>query len=136
MRAVPPAFSNTLAAPTPSPVGRRWKWLSKAAIGVPPSRPGNRKTTLVYSILHWNAMHGNPGLFVSLEQEAPDIVRNMAELGMPPLPEDRLYVLDTTHLRLAFRDKEKGKDWIKILSDLFEEAVHASGYKLFALDSL
>ena len=98
--------------------------------------PGTMKTTLVYNILHWNAMHGNPGLFVSLEQEASDIVRKMAELGMPPLPEDRLYVMDATHLRLAFREKEKGKDWIKILSDLFEEAVHAGGYKLFALDSL
>jgi KaiC/GvpD/RAD55 family RecA-like ATPase len=98
--------------------------------------PGTMKSTLVYSILHHNASNGVPGLFVSLEQEAPDVVEKMAKLGMPPLPEDRLYVMDMTHLRLAFRDKEKGKDWIKILSNLFEEAVHAGGYKLFALDSL
>ncbi|HEY4705279.1 MAG TPA: ATPase domain-containing protein [Thermoplasmata archaeon] len=98
--------------------------------------PGTMKSTLVYSILHGNAQNGIPGLFVSLEQDAQDVVEKMALLGMEPLPEDRLYVMDMTHLRLAFRDKEKGKDWIKILSNLFEEAVHAGGYKLFALDSL
>ena len=98
--------------------------------------PGTMKSTLVYSILHGNAQNGIPGLFVSLEQDAQDVVEKMALLGMEPLPEDRLYVMDMTHLRLAFRDKEKGKDWIKILSTLFEEAVHAGGYKLFALDSL
>jgi len=98
--------------------------------------PGTMKSTLVYSILHGNAQNGIPGLFVSLEQDAQDVVEKMALLGMEPLPEDRLYVMDMTHLRLAFREKEKGKDWIKILSTLFEEAVHAGGYKLFALDSL
>src|SRR5207245_9996934 len=36
----------------------------------------------------------------------------------------------------AFQDQEKGKDWIKILSSRLEEAVHAGGYKVFALDSL
>jgi circadian clock protein KaiC len=98
--------------------------------------PGTMKSTLVYSILHWNAANGRPGLFVSLEQEAQDVVAKMAALGLPPLPEDQLYVMDMTHLRLAFQDKEKGKDWIKILSSLFEEAVHAGGYKVFAMDSL
>ena len=98
--------------------------------------PGTMKSTLVYSILYRNAQNGIPGLFVSLEQDAKDVVEKMALLGMEPLPEDRLYVMDMTHLRLAFREKEKGKDWIKILSTLFEEAVHAGGYKLFALDSL
>ena len=98
--------------------------------------PGTMKSTLVYSILYRNAQNGIPGLFVSLEQDAKDVVEKMALLGMEPLPEDRLYVMDMTHLRLAFREKEKGKDWIKILSSLFEEAVHAGGYKLFALDSL
>jgi KaiC/GvpD/RAD55 family RecA-like ATPase len=44
--------------------------------------------------------------------------------------------MDMTQLRLAFRDQEKNRDWIKILSKLFEEAVRAGGYKLFALDSL
>src|SRR5207245_623632 len=58
------------------------------------------------------------------------------ELGMPPLPEDRLYVLNTPHLRLGFRDKEKGKDWFRILSALLEGAFQAGGYKLFALASL
>ena len=98
--------------------------------------PGTMKSTFVYSVLHRNAANGTPGLFVSLEQPAADVVEKMALLGLAPLPEDRLYVMDMTHLRLAFRDKEKGKDWIKILSSLFEEAVHAGGYKLFALDSL
>ena len=98
--------------------------------------PGTMKSTFVYSVLYRNAVNGIPGLFVSLEQPAADVVEKMALLGMAPLPEDRLYVMDMTHIRLALRDKEKGKDWIKILSNLFEEAVHAGGYKLFALDSL
>ncbi len=98
--------------------------------------PGTMKSTFVYSVLHRNAMNGTPGLFVSLEQDAHDVVEKMAQLGMPILPEDKLYVMDMNHFRLALRDKEKGKDWIKILSSLFEEAVRAGGYKLFALDSL
>src|SRR3972149_475889 len=106
------------------------------SIGLVAGGPGTMKSTLVYSILHGNAQNGIPGLFVSLEQDAQDVVEKMALLGMEPLPEDRLYVMDMTHLRLAFRGKEKGKDWIKTLSSLFEEAVHAGGYKLFALDSL
>src|SRR2546422_934982 len=107
-------------------------------LGGPDAEPRPPQVEVVIEDCHRTPAiaHGNPGLFVSLEQEASDIVRKMAELGMPPLPEDRLYVMDATHLRLAFREKEKGKDWIKILSDLFEEAVHAGGYKLFALDSL
>jgi len=98
--------------------------------------PGTMKSTFAYSVLHRNAMNGTPGLFVSLEQPASDVVQKMAALGMPPLPEDKLYVMDMSQLRLALRDKEKEKDWIKILSKLFEEAVNAGGYRLFVLDSL
>ena len=98
--------------------------------------PGTMKSTLVYSILYKNATDGIPGLFVSLEQRTPDIVAKMALLGMTPLPEDKLYVMDMADIRLAFRDKEKGRDWFKILSKLFEEAVSSGGYRLFALDSL
>jgi len=98
--------------------------------------PGTMKSTFAYSVLHRNAVNGVPGLFVSLEQPAPDVVEKMAQLGMPPLPEDKLYVMDMSQLRLAFRDKEKGKDWIGILSKLFEQAVEAGHYRLFALDSL
>ncbi len=100
--------------------------------------PGTMKSTLVYSILYKNALEGIPGLFVSLEQRTPDIVAKMAQLGMPPLPEDKLYVMDMADIRMAFRekDKEKPRDWLKILQKLFEEAVGAGGYRLFALDSL
>ena len=98
--------------------------------------PGTMKSTLVYSILYRNAAEGIPGLFVSLEQRTSDIVAKMAQLGMTPLPEDKLYVMDMADIRLAFRDKEKGRDWFKIFSKLFEEAVSAGGYRLFALDSL
>ena len=98
--------------------------------------PGTMKSTFAYSVLHRNAAKGIPGLFVSLEQPSAEVVEKMALLGMAPLPEDQLYVMDTANLRLAFREKERGKDWIKILSDLFQEAVHAGGYRLFALDSL
>src|SRR2546428_36800 len=97
--------------------------------------PGTMKSTFAYSVLHRNAVNGVPGLFVSLEQPAPDVVEKMAQLGMPPLPEDKLYVMDMSQLRLAFRDKEKGKDWIGILSKLFEQAVEAGHYRLFALAS-
>src|SRR3990170_4018659 len=100
--------------------------------------PGTMKSTLVYSILYKNAVEGIPGLFVSLEQRTPDIIAKMALLGMPPLPEDKLYVMDMADIRMAFRekDKERGRDWLKILEKLFEEAVSAGGYRMFALDSL
>ncbi len=98
--------------------------------------PGTMKSTLVYSILYKNAQRGTPGLFVSLEQPGAEIRDQMARLGLPPLSDDMLYLMDLTHMRVALREKEVGRDWMKILEMLLSEARNASGYKLFALDSL
>jgi len=98
--------------------------------------PGTMKSTLVYSMLHKNAQRGTPGLFVSLEQPAADLRDQMARMGLPPLPDDKLYLMDLTHMRVALKEKELGRDWTKIIEMLLHEARNASGYKLFALDSL
>ena len=98
--------------------------------------PGTMKSTLVYSILHKNAERGIPGLFVTLEEPSAGLREKMSRLGMPPLPDDKLYLMDLTHLRVALREKELGRDWTKILEMLFSEARNSSGYRLFALDSL
>lgn len=98
--------------------------------------PGTMKSTLVYSILYKNAARGIPGLFVSLEEPGTDLREKMARLGLSPLSEDKLYIMDLTHMRVALREKELGRDWTKILSMLLQEARSASGYQLFALDSL
>ncbi len=98
--------------------------------------PGTMKTTFVYSVLHKNAEHGIPGLFVSLEEPGSELRDKMARLGLAPLSEDKLYLMDLTHMRVALREKELGRDWTKILSMLLQEARNASGYQLFALDSL
>ena len=98
--------------------------------------PGTMKSTLVYSIRHKNAQRGIPGLFVSLEQPAADVRDQMARMGLPPLPEDKLYLMDLTHMRVALREKELDRDWTKIIEMLLQESRNATGYKLFALDSL
>ena len=98
--------------------------------------PGTMKSTLVYSILHKNAQRGIPGLFVTLEEPSAALREKMSRLGMAPLSDDKLYLMDLTHLRVALREKELGRDWTKILEMLFTEARNASGYRLFALDSL
>src|SRR3970040_17015 len=90
--------------------------------------PGTMKSPLVYSILHGNAQNGIPGLFVSLEQDAQDVVEKMALLGMEPLPEDRLYVMDMTHLRLALRDKGNGQDLMERLSTAAAARRHGGGW--------
>ena len=98
--------------------------------------PGTMKSTLVYSILHKNAQRGIPGLFVSLEEPGADLREKMARLGLDPLAEDKLYLMDLTHMRIALREKELGRDWTKILEMLLVEARNGSAYRLFALDSL
>jgi KaiC/GvpD/RAD55 family RecA-like ATPase len=98
--------------------------------------PGTRKTSLAYSILHNNAKRGIPCLFVHLEESMDQLRANMTELGMEPLDQRQLYILDIGHLRRGFGPMEKKQDWSRILNNILDEAFQSNGYRLMALDSL
>ncbi len=98
--------------------------------------PGTRKTSLAYNVLYNAAKHGVPGLFMHLEENAEQLRLTMTELGMKPLDQKDLYILDIGNLRRGFGGLERKQDWGKILHQVLEEAFATTGYGMVALDSL
>lgn len=98
--------------------------------------PGTRKTSLAYNVLYNAARHGTPGLFMHLEENAEQLRTNMSELGMKPLDQKDMYILDIAYLRRGFGGLERKQDWGKILHHVLEEAFSTGSYGMFALDSL
>ncbi|MCJ2530986.1 MAG: hypothetical protein LN413_01525 [Candidatus Thermoplasmatota archaeon] len=98
--------------------------------------PGARKTSLVYHILHHNAQDGRRGLFVALEQGEKDLVAGMQNLGLEPLREKDLYIMDTVALRGELEERETDKDWPAIMRYVIQESIHGDRRKIIAIDSL
>jgi KaiC/GvpD/RAD55 family RecA-like ATPase len=98
--------------------------------------PGTLKTSLVLWMMHANAGDGTKGLYVTLEQTAESLLTQAARLGLPPIPESQLYVVDLPTLRRGRPETEREKDWISIVKLLVEEGVRGSGYGTVAIDSL
>ncbi len=98
--------------------------------------PGTMKTSLVFHLLARNSAAGRRGLYVTLEQSADHLRAAMNRMGMGPVDEAAVYVLDLAQIRASLREKEVGKDWIAILLGIVTEAVHSTGYEMLALDSL
>ncbi len=98
--------------------------------------PGTRKTTLAYAILHSNAKHNVPSLFIHLEESTDLLRENMKQLGMEPLDQRNLYIVDVGNIRRGFGPSERHQDWNRIIQNLLAEAFDANEYQLLALDSL
>jgi circadian clock protein KaiC len=98
--------------------------------------PGTRKTSIAYSILHNNAKKGVRGIYFHLEEKEAQLKANMASLGFRPLDEAELYVVDLALLRGNLGEKERGRDWLKVLQEMIKETLRSGGYQLLVLDSL
>src|SRR3989449_11456438 len=56
--------------------------------------PGTMKSTLCYTTMYNNAVHGQKGLYISLEQDGEHLRGSMAKLGMTDDGDSRCYIPD------------------------------------------
>lgn len=96
--------------------------------------PGTMKTSLVYSILHANAVRGVRGLYVSLEQNRASLAEHVEGLGFDPkATRNALSVLDLATLRKRMGD---GESWMDLFR-MYTQSIRAGfPYELLVLDSL
>lgn len=97
--------------------------------------PGTMKSTLCFTTMYQNAVHGSKGLYISLEQDGEHLARSMVKLGMPEAHE-RVQVLDLAMLRRELGEKETKKDWVKMLLAVTRHAVQGDHYSMVTIDSL
>ncbi len=97
--------------------------------------PGTMKSTLAYTILHRAAVNGTPGLYLSVEQSRRSILRQMERMGMPEAATNgKLKVLDMRELRKEMAAHEG--NWRELIMGYVHREQDATGFKVFALDSL
>lgn len=98
--------------------------------------PGTMKSTLCYTTMYENAANGHKGLYISLEQDGEHLRRSMAKLGMADGGDERVYILDLGTIRRELRDRERKKDWTRMMTDVCRQAVNEGGYTMLTIDSL
>lgn len=99
--------------------------------------PGCGKTIFAIEFLVRGAERGEPGVFVSFEEPAHDLTRNMAALGfdLASLVEQKLLAIDYVHLDPSEIEEAGGYS----LDGLFvrlQHAIDAIGAKRVAIDTL
>lgn len=98
--------------------------------------PGTMKSTLCYTAMYNNAVHGQKGLYLSLEQDGEDFRASMARLGMAENGDSRVYILDLGTIRKELAEREVKKDWTRMLIDVARQATHEDRYTMITIDSL
>ncbi len=98
--------------------------------------PGTMKSTLCFATMYHNAIQGQKGLYISLEQDEEHLRRSMAKFGMENNGDDRVYILDLGMIRRELADREVDKNWVRMLLDVAQQAVREDRYTMVAIDSL
>src|SRR3989304_3093062 len=98
--------------------------------------PGTMKSTLCYTAMYNNAVHGQKGLYISLEQDGEPSRRPMAKLGMEDNGDNRVYILDLGTIRRELGENETKKNWTQMLVDIAHQAVREDRYTMLTIDSL
>jgi KaiC/GvpD/RAD55 family RecA-like ATPase len=94
---------------------------------------GTMKSSMAYYMLYHNAMKENiPGLYISLEQSKPSLLRQMNNLGFADGTSGKVDILDLGQLRL----KTERSDWMDTFKFAIEESKKRMGYELLVIDSL
>ncbi len=98
--------------------------------------PGTMKSTLCYTTMYNNAVHGQKGLYISLEQDGEHLRGSMARLGMEDNGDNRVYILDLGMIRRELAEREQKKNWSRMLIDVTRQAVQEDRYTMVTIDSL
>lgn len=110
--------------------------IPKGSLVLVTGTPGTMKTSLVFHLMMRNAKAGRRGLYVTLEEGSDHLRAAMGRLGLGPMDDSYVYILDLAQVRAALKKDEVGKDWVAILLGIVREAVQSTGYEMLAIDSL
>ena len=110
--------------------------IPKGSLVLVAGTPGTMKSTLCYTTMYHNAVHGQKGLYISLEQDGEHLRNSMARLGMEDNGDNRVYILDLSTIRKELADREAKKDWTRMLVDVARQAVQEDRYTMLTIDSL
>ncbi len=80
--------------------------------------PGTMKSTLCYTTMYNNAVEGEKGLYISLEQDGEHLRRSMSKMGMEDNGDGRVYILDLGTIRRELADKETHLEAFYALANL------------------
>jgi circadian clock protein KaiC len=122
---------------------------------------GTMKSTICFNILYNDALRGNHGLYVSLEQSYVSILNHMVNVGLDPkkinliiikdlstlnlqinkinsMKEGSLVLVDLGCIRKEIRDLNSGdnKSWLNVIKNVVKKIKLETAVKLFVLDSL
>jgi len=98
--------------------------------------PGTMKSSLAYTILHNNALRGEKGLYICLEQSRASLLDHAKSLGLDiEKTEKRLSILDLGALRSKI-DSSWEDSWLDFLKMYAQSIKRGFNYSLLALDSL
>jgi KaiC/GvpD/RAD55 family RecA-like ATPase len=100
--------------------------------------PGTMKSSLAYSILHYNAKElGIRGLYISLEQGRDSIVEQMSGLGMNHGEvEELINIVDLGFLRMNMDGGKASQDWMDVFKLYVNNLRSTTKYELLVVDSL
>ncbi len=130
--------------------------IPKGSIILLAGTPGTMKTSVGYSILHYNLLkNGRPGVYISLEQTEESLMHTMANLGMADSRDKGLIIADYGTFRLGQLEKRadeywfdnltrtntaddvnQGLNWLKDISEFLKASVEDLGCELLVFDSL
>ena len=97
--------------------------------------PGTMKSSLGFSIIVQNAVReGLHGLYLSLEERASSLLKQMSGLGLPlKVPKGSLVILDPRTAKNLFAEKT---DWLASLQAAIRSIKEQRGLDLIVIDSL
>ncbi|MEM3396123.1 MAG: ATPase domain-containing protein [Thermoplasmata archaeon] len=99
--------------------------------------PGTMKSSLVLNVMFQNALHNNmKSLYISVEESKESLVATMENLGLTPLDERKLFIVDVAKLRLEHQEADEARDWLKILKEYIFRRVRDEHFEIVAIDSL
>ena len=99
--------------------------------------PGAMKSSVALNLAYNNAKNdGLKVLYISIEESRESLMLAMKSLGMNPMDESKLMIIDLGKLRLEHTDADAGRDWFKILKEYLRKKVDTEGVQLVVIDSL
>ena len=118
--------------------------IPKGAVVVIEGGAGCMKSTLAYSMLHFNALRSErPGIYITIEQPANEIEAQMTHIGMDrravPGLSDRLSFLDLGQVRSVISqlgENEEEADWLASILGQVKLHIASHPTDLLVLDSL
>ena len=109
---------------------------------------GTMKTSLAYSILYHNALHGTSGSYITIEQSAASLLEHAASLGLRPTEVSEFFpILDLSrgperleelaaHMASRIGQKEfSGDSPLEVLQAKIRDLVSQFGLRLLVIDS-